>query len=63
MGKIKIDDYNGFRDVSTILALNKDYCTAEPYIEIDYGMRIEKIGDDYRAHKKLFHGSGLNRFH
>eukprot|EP01080_Neovahlkampfia_damariscottae_P007795 gene7795-12269_t len=58
MGKIKVENYEAFRDVSTILALNSDYCTAEPYIEIEYGMRIEKIGNDYRAHKKIFHGSG-----
>jgi len=29
MGKIKVDDSSTFRDMSTVLALHHDYCTAE----------------------------------
>ncbi len=58
MGKIKVDNHNAFRDVATILAIHDDYCTAEPFIEPEYGFRIQKIGETYRVMKKFFTGSG-----
>eukprot|EP01130_Rhizamoeba_saxonica_P001086 TRINITY_DN10958_c0_g1_i1.p1 TRINITY_DN10958_c0_g1~~TRINITY_DN10958_c0_g1_i1.p1 ORF type:complete len:390 (-),score=71.35 TRINITY_DN10958_c0_g1_i1:58-1227(-) len=58
MGKIKLNDHGVFRDVSTILSLNNDYCTAEKYIDTEYGVRIQKIGPSYRVYKKVHTGSG-----
>jgi len=58
MGKIKVNDNTGFADMRTIVAINDDYCTAETYIEPEYGIRVQKIGNHYRVMKKMFTGSG-----
>ena len=58
MGKIKVDNHTAFRDVATMVAVNDDYCTGEPFITPEYGFRIQKIGDKYRVMKKHFTGSG-----
>jgi len=58
MGKIHIKDSVEFRDLSTVLALHHDYCSAESYIEPQYGIRVQKVGDSYRVFKKIFTGSG-----
>jgi len=58
MGKIKIADSEQFRDVGTVVALHNDYCTSEKFIESDYGIRVQKVGDNYRVFKKVFTGSG-----
>jgi hypothetical protein len=61
MGKMKVRNYEDFRDMSTVIALHGDYCTGEPFIESDkleYGFRIQKVGDSYRVQKKNMHGSG-----
>lgn len=44
--------------MSTVLSLHEDYCTAEPYIDVEYGIRVQKIGEHYRVMKKIFTGSG-----
>jgi len=58
MGKIKINDPDQFRDISTVLALNQDYCTAESFIKAEYGIRVQKVGSSYRVYKKIATGSG-----
>eukprot|EP01117_Protostelium_nocturnum_P006644 TRINITY_DN2393_c1_g1_i1.p1 TRINITY_DN2393_c1_g1~~TRINITY_DN2393_c1_g1_i1.p1 ORF type:complete len:393 (-),score=128.11 TRINITY_DN2393_c1_g1_i1:153-1331(-) len=58
MGKIKLQDNEQFRDLATVVALHGDYCTSEPFIECDYGIRVQKVGEHYRAYKKVFTGSG-----
>jgi hypothetical protein len=58
MGKIKVDTNEGFRDMATVLALNNDYCTAEPFIPGEFGIRVQKIGRSYRVYKKVATGSG-----
>ena len=59
MGKIKVDNHTSFRDVSTIIAMNDHHCTAEPFVEPEYGIRVQKIGkDNYCVMKKMFTGSG-----
>jgi hypothetical protein len=58
MGKIQIKDSTEFRDISTVLALHSDYATAEPYIEPEWGLRVQKIGPHYRVMKKIMTGSG-----
>jgi len=58
MGKIKVENDNHWRDVATIIALHDDYCTSEPFIDYDYGLRVQKVGQHYRVFKKVFTGSG-----
>lgn len=58
-GKIKLKSQEEFRDMQTVLALHtQDYATVEPFIEADYGLRIQKIGNCYHAFRKDFTGSG-----
>merc|ERR1712226_347818 len=52
-GKIKISDGRGFQDIKSVVALHGDYCTAEPFIEWDYDIRIQKIGNHYRGFKRV----------
>ena len=52
LGKIRVDTQTQFRDVATVLALHDEYCTGEPFVEAEYGVRIQKIGSHYRALKK-----------
>jgi len=58
MGKIKLNSQENFRDVATIIAMYDDYCTCEPFIESSYGVRVQKIGPNYRVYRKNFTGSG-----
>jgi len=58
MGKAKLENMGNLQDTATILALNQDYCTVEPYIKTTEGVRVQKIGDSYRVYKKVFTGSG-----
>jgi len=57
MGKVRVNDYDQFRDLSTVVALHHDYCTAEKFIESEYGIRVQKIGDHYRVFKKISTGA------
>jgi Synapsin, ATP binding domain len=34
------------------------YCSGEPYVEAEWGIRVQKIGSHLRVYKKLFTGSG-----
>jgi len=58
MGKIKVNDSEQFRDMSTVLALNGVYCTGESFIPAEYGIRVQKTGPTYRVYKKVATGSG-----
>jgi len=58
MGKMQVKNSDEFRDLSTIMALHHDYCTAEHFVDADYGIRVQKIGNHYRVFKKIFTGSG-----
>ena len=52
-GKIRINDYHDTEDIKSILALHKDYCAIEPYIDVDYELRIVFIAPNYyRVHKR-----------
>src|SRR4051794_11665762 len=58
MGKIRIHTPETFNDLSTVISLHQDYCTAETYIPTEYGIRVQKVGDSYRVLKKVMTGSG-----
>ena len=40
----------------SIVALHSDYCTAEPFVEYDYELRLQKIGPRSRALKRFSSG-------
>eukprot|EP00658_Telonema_sp_P-2_P046138 TRINITY_DN3424_c0_g1_i7.p1 TRINITY_DN3424_c0_g1~~TRINITY_DN3424_c0_g1_i7.p1 ORF type:complete len:265 (-),score=48.62 TRINITY_DN3424_c0_g1_i7:299-1093(-) len=51
-GKMKVDSCKQFYDLSSVMAMNRQYCTAEPFLEGEYDIRIQKIGPHYRAFKR-----------
>ncbi|MFX0102514.1 MAG: hypothetical protein ACFFCS_23305 [Candidatus Hodarchaeota archaeon] len=51
-GKMKIDDHRHLEDFTSITALYDDYVTSEPFYSAKYDIRIQKIGDDYRAFRR-----------
>jgi len=52
-GKVKVQDHHDFEDLRSLVALHKDYSTAEPFLEGEYDLRIQKIGNHYRAFKRI----------
>ncbi|MFX1254335.1 MAG: hypothetical protein ACFFCZ_22175 [Promethearchaeota archaeon] len=55
-GKMRLQNHNDFDDFRTVIALTQEYVTAEPFIETDYDIRIQKIGTHFRAYKRIAMG-------
>lgn len=54
MGKMRVRDHHDMADFRSVLAMTEGkYCTAEPFIEGEYDLRIQKIGPHYRAFKRV----------
>jgi len=60
MGKMMINDHHQMEDFRTCLAMTKGsgdstsaYCCAEEFVEGDYDLRIQKIGEHYRCFKRI----------
>jgi hypothetical protein len=51
-GKMKVPDRRIYEDFTSIMALYPDYVTLEPFIEVEYDFRIQKIGLHYRGIKR-----------
>jgi len=53
-GKMKFENSGDLNDFKGVLALHHDYVTIESFIENrEYDLRIQKIGDHYRAYKRI----------
>lgn len=53
-GKMKVENHKVMEDVKSVLAVPGDqYLTAEPFIDGDYDVRVQKIGEHYRAFKRV----------
>lgn len=52
-GKMKVQDHHVMEDVRSLLSLNKNYISAEPFITGSYDLRIQKIGTKLRAFKRI----------
>jgi len=52
LGKVRLQQHTDFEDMTSVIALHTDYCTAEEYHEGEYDLRIQKIGDHVRVLKR-----------
>ena len=52
-GKMRVANHKDFEDVRSVVALTNMYCTAEPFMEGKYDLRIQKIGNHLRAYKRI----------
>eukprot|EP01117_Protostelium_nocturnum_P013012 TRINITY_DN4827_c0_g1_i4.p1 TRINITY_DN4827_c0_g1~~TRINITY_DN4827_c0_g1_i4.p1 ORF type:complete len:283 (-),score=53.65 TRINITY_DN4827_c0_g1_i4:38-886(-) len=63
-GKMKLEERGAFDDFRSVVALQNNYVTAEPFIEWDYDFRIQKIGNNYRAFRRFstnWKGKGMQQ--
>jgi hypothetical protein len=52
-----LTEHANFQDLASIMSLHNDYSSAEPFLQGEYDIRIQKIGNNYRAYRRIGTGS------
>lgn len=54
VGKMKITDHHQMSDFRSVLAMMpEEHCFVEPFVRGEYDLRIQKIGEHYRAFRRM----------
>lgn len=53
MAKFKVHDHYEFQDVVGVAAMANTYVVVEQFVDTLYDLRIQKIGGDYKAYKRV----------
>jgi len=51
-GKVICKTEDDIEEVKSIVAMQRDYSTVEPLLNVDYDIRIQKLGETYRVFKR-----------
>lgn len=52
-GKMRVATHHDFEDVRSVVVMTDGkYCTVEPFIEGEFDVRIQKIGEHYRVYRR-----------
>ena len=49
---MKIESHSAWEDFCSVMTMQPQFFASEPFIKWDYDIRIQKIGNNYRAFRR-----------